>query len=96
MQRIEGRGASKGHLLAVLRNVGLTGAHLKSYGDELGSPEVIDTNRETPVKYFKEIKGCSSEKVMQPTAQLKCLYTNVHSMGKKQEELEATMQKIMT
>jgi len=25
------------------------------------------------------------------TAQLKCLYTNAHSMGNKQEELEATV-----
>lgn len=28
---------------------------------------------------------------MQITAQLKCLYINAHSMGKKQEELEATV-----
>ncbi|KAK4816205.1 hypothetical protein QYF61_012670 [Mycteria americana] len=28
---------------------------------------------------------------MQPTAQLKCLYTNARSMGNKQRELEATM-----
>jgi len=34
--------------------------------------------------------GCSS-KVTQLTAQMKCLYTNAHSKGNKQEELEATM-----
>ena len=30
----------------------------------------------------------SSEKAMRPIAKLKCLYTDVHSMGNKQEELE--------
>ena len=30
----------------------------------------------------------SSEKATRPIAKLKCLYTNVHSMGNKQEELE--------
>ena len=34
---------------------------------------------------------CSSKKVTQTTAQLKCLYTNACSMGNKQEELEATV-----
>ncbi|KAK4817941.1 hypothetical protein QYF61_002785 [Mycteria americana] len=34
---------------------------------------------------------CSSKKVTQPTAQLKPLYSSAHSMGNKQEELEATM-----
>jgi len=43
------------------------------------------------VKYLKGIKGCSSKKVTRPTAQMKCLYTDAHSMGNKQEELEATM-----
>ncbi|PKU32012.1 hypothetical protein llap_17681 [Limosa lapponica baueri] len=33
----------------------------------------------------------SSSAVAQPTAQLKCLYTNACSVGNKQEELEATM-----
>ncbi|PKU38346.1 mitochondrial fission process protein 1 [Limosa lapponica baueri] len=47
---------------------------------------------ETPVKYLKGIKRCSSKKVTQPTAQLKCLYTNVCSMGNKQEGLEAIVQ----
>jgi len=43
------------------------------------------------VKYLEGIKECSSKKVTQLTAQLKCLYINAHSMGNKQEELEATM-----
>ena len=30
----------------------------------------------------------SSKKAMRPIAKLKCLYTDVHSMGNKQEELE--------
>ncbi|PKU37704.1 hypothetical protein llap_11990 [Limosa lapponica baueri] len=37
------------------------------------------------------VKVCSSSKVTQPTAQLKCLYANACSMGNKQEELEATV-----
>ena len=34
----------------------------------------------------------SSDKAMRPIAKLKCLYTNAHSMGNKQEELEAVVQ----
>jgi len=29
---------------------------------------------------------------VRPTAQLKCIYTKAHSMGNKQEELEAIVQ----
>ena len=64
---------------------------MKSYREEPGAPEVIGANRETPVKYLKGIKRCSSKKVTWPTAQLKCLYTNACSMGNKPEELEATV-----
>ncbi|KAK4825509.1 hypothetical protein QYF61_000022 [Mycteria americana] len=60
------------------------------YGDEPVTPEVI-ANRETPVKYLKGIKRCSSKKVTQPTAQMKCLYTNGCNMGNKQEEWQATV-----
>jgi len=42
------------------------------------------------VEHPKGNKGCSSMKVTQPTAQIKCLYTNARSMRSKQEELEAT------
>ncbi|PKU38486.1 nipped-b-like protein [Limosa lapponica baueri] len=59
-----------------------------SYGDQLPQELLVQVNKETPVR---NLKGCSPKKVAQPTAQLKCLYTNAHSMGNKQEELEATM-----
>ncbi|PKU29771.1 rna-directed dna polymerase from mobile element jockey-like [Limosa lapponica baueri] len=61
---------------------------LKSYGDEPAAPEVVEVNRETPVRCLNRY---SPKKVAQPTAQLKCLYTNACSIGNKQEELEATM-----
>ena len=48
-------------------------------------------NRETKGKYFKGIKELSSKKVTRPPAQLKCLLTKAHSLGNKQEEMEATM-----
>ena len=80
--RLEGRGASEGPQPVALRLAGYTGAHR----DEPGAPEVIGANRETPVKYLKGIKVCSSKKVTRLTAQLKCLYTNARSMGNKQEE----------
>ena len=38
------------------------------------------------------IKEGSSEKATRPIAKLKCLYTNVCSMGNKQEELETIVQ----
>jgi len=52
---------------------------------------VVGANKEASVKNLKGNKGCSSVKVTWPTAQMKCLYTNTHSMGNKQEELEATV-----
>ncbi|KAK4825362.1 hypothetical protein QYF61_026881 [Mycteria americana] len=90
--RLEGQGASEGPQSVALRRAGYTAAHLKSYGDlTSGAPEVTGANRETPVKYLKGIKGCSSKKVTRPTAQLKFLYANACNMGNKQEELEATL-----
>ena len=41
-----------------------------------------------PLSCLKGSRESSSKKVMRPVAKLKCLYTNVHSMGNKQEELE--------
>ena len=38
------------------------------------------------------IKEGSSEKATRPIAKLKCLYTNVSSIGNKQEELETVVQ----
>ena len=69
--RLEGQGVREGPQPVVLRCAGYTAAHLKSYRDETGAPEVIGANRETPVKYLKGIKGCSSKKVTRTTAQLK-------------------------
>jgi len=42
------------------------------------------------VKYLKGIKGCSSDKVTQLIAQMKCLCTKAQSMDNKQE-LEVTV-----
>ena len=89
MPRLEGQGASKGPQPVALRRAGYTGAHLKSYREEPGAPEVIGANRETPVKYLRGIKVCSCKKVTRPAAQLKCLCANAHSMGNKQDELKA-------
>lgn len=53
--------------------------------EEPVSADVLGTNRQIPVKHPKGIKACSFIKLTQLTAQLKCLYTNVSSMGNKQE-----------
>lgn len=60
--------------------------------EEPGAADVLGTNSKTAVKRHKEIRACSSDKVSQLTAQLKCLNTKAHSMGNKQEELEDTTQ----
>jgi len=73
------------------RHAGDTAMQLKSCGDELGAPEVVGANKETPGKHTKGNKGCSTKKVTRPTAQMKCLYMNAGSTGNKQEELEATV-----
>ena len=44
------------------------------------------------MKHLKGIKGCSSKKMTQMTAQLKCLYTNACNTSNKQEELESIVQ----
>jgi len=59
--------------------------------EEPGAAETLGSNRETPVNCLKRIRAKSSKQMMQPMAQLKCLYTNVGSMGDKQE-LVATAQ----
>lgn len=38
------------------------------------------------------IKAYTLEKVVKSIAQLKCIYTNAHSIGNNQEELEATVE----
>ena len=42
------------------------------------------------MEHLEGNKVCSTKKVTWPAALMKCLYTNAHSMGNKQEELEAT------
>jgi len=60
--------------------------------EEPEAAEALGSNREMHVNSFKRIRVNSSEKVMCPTGQLKCLYTNACSMGNKEEELVATAQ----
>lgn len=71
MPRAEGRGASEDPQPVARRLAQYTGGHVKSYGDEPGAPEVAGANKGRPVKYLKGMKGCSSQKVTRPTAQLK-------------------------
>lgn len=61
--RFQGWGASEEHQPVSLRYTGYTGAHVKSYGNEPGAPEVIRPNREIPVNCLKGIKGCFSREV---------------------------------
>ncbi|GAB0181485.1 hypothetical protein GRJ2_000613800 [Grus japonensis] len=82
------RDLSEGPQPVAQRRAGYTAAHLKSYGDESGSHEVIGANRETLVKYLKGIPATPASQSASSEAQLKCLYANDHSMGNKQEELE--------
>jgi len=53
MPRLEGQGVSEAPQIVALRHAEHTAVHLKSYRDEPGAPQVIGTNRETPVKYLK-------------------------------------------
>lgn len=59
--------------------------------EEPGAVVALGTTNETPVKHLRGITACSSKKVSWSIAHLKCVYTNVRSMGNK-EELEATVQ----
>jgi len=52
---LEEQGASKGPQPGAPRCAGYTGAHLKSYEDEPGAPEIVGANRKTPVKYLRGI-----------------------------------------
>jgi len=53
--------------------------------------ETKTATKETPGKHLSGVKMCSSRKLTPPAAHLKCLDTNAHSMGHKQQELKATM-----
>lgn len=49
----------------------------------LQAPEAVETSNEIPTKYLKGIKVSCAKKAIQPTAHLKCIYTNACSMGHK-------------
>ncbi|RMC14901.1 hypothetical protein DUI87_07078 [Hirundo rustica rustica] len=85
--RLKGQSASGGPQKSDSGGVDHIGEYCKSYGDEPGTPGIIEAIRETPLKYLKGIKGCPSKKVTQLTAQLKGLHTKAHN----KHELEATM-----
>ena len=65
-------------------------------GDPCGSKDarVIDVleTTEAPENSHIGIRASPPKKVAGSIAQLKCIYTNAHSMGNKQEELEAIVQ----
>jgi len=88
---LEGQGTSTGPQPVAQRHARDTAAQLKSHGDELGAPEIVGANKEASVKHPKRNKGCSSMKVTWQQTRMKCLYMNAHSVGNKQEELEATV-----
>jgi len=88
-QWLEGWGASRSPQRVAHQHARDTAAMWKSCGRELEAPEVSGANKKIPMKHHKGKKGCSAMKVMRPTAQMKCLYTNACSMGNKQEEVEA-------
>lgn len=52
----------------------------------------LGNSREKPQNCPEQSQEGSSEKVMLLIAWLKCFYSNVHSLGDKQEELEAIAQ----
>lgn len=57
--------------------------------EKSGTVDILGTKRETPVKCLKGIMAGSSKKVTRSVTQLRCLYTNAHSMSGKQEQVEA-------
>ena len=61
--------------------------HTKDARDTDGSVTVL-----TPVKGQAGLRTSKCKKVLGTSIHLKCIYTNAHSMGNKQEELEALMQ----
>jgi len=89
-QWLEGRGTCTGPQPLAQRHAGDTAAQLKPCRGELRAPEVVGVKKEASVKHPKGNKWCSSVKVTRTTAQMKYLYMNAHSMGKKREEMEAT------
>ena len=52
----------------------------------------LGSSREIPANCPQGIREGSSVNITLLTAQLNCLYTNAHSMGNKQQEVEAMLQ----
>lgn len=57
--------------------------------EEPGNTVILGNRREKPQIYPEAIWKGFSMKVTWPIAHLKCIYTNVCSMGNKQEEMDA-------
>ena len=75
-----------------MRVAGNTAAWSKSYSDEVVTAGTRGkSNRENQGKLLNGIEKLAFKEVTRPPAQLKCLYTNAHILGNKQEELEATV-----
>ena len=90
---LEGQLASRGlEGPTALRAAGNTAAYTKSYDDEAVTAGAIgEGSGENQGKYLKGIMELSFMEVTRPAVQLKCLYTNEHILGSKQEELKATV-----
>ena len=57
-----------------------------------GNAVTLGGGKGKPQTCPEHIREGSSEKATRPIAKLKCLHTNAHSMGNKQEELETVVQ----
>ena len=57
-----------------------------------GNSVTLEGGKGKPQTCLGGIREGSSEEATRPVVKLKCLYTSVHSMGNKQEELEAVVQ----
>lgn len=57
--------------------------------EEPGNTVILGNRREKPQIYPEAIWKGFSMKVTWPIAHLKCIYTNICSMGNKQEEMDA-------
>ena len=90
--RLEGQGASRGlEGPTALRGAGNTAARMRSYDGVVTAGAKGEGSGENQGKYLKGIKELSFKEVTGPAAQLKCFYTNAHSLANKQQELEATV-----
>ena len=75
-----------------LRVAGNAEAHTKFYDDKAVTARATgESSGENQGKYLKGMKELSFKKVTRSSAQLKFLYANAHSLGNKEEELEASV-----